>query len=136
MSSKRHWPISGTAVLPVKKEVFGQPLGSNDLEDDLVGLQGLAVDPAGQGGVEALGQPFAYRQLLGNHLVFCIVLQNLRQDVKNGGSQACADKQCNHNQEVYLCNSHKSTGLDVMCLFFMCSWHMQSSLFLQLMQLQ
>lgn len=81
-------PLSGSTVLPIKKEVFGQPLGSNYLEDDLIGLQGLAVDPAGQGGVEALGQPFAYRQLLGNHLVFCIVLQNLRQDVKNGGSEA------------------------------------------------
>lgn len=77
--------VSRATVLPIKKEVFGKPLGSNDLEDDLVGLQGLAVDPAGQGGVEALGQPFAYGQLLGNHLVFCIVLQNLRQEVKIGG---------------------------------------------------
>lgn len=69
--------VSSTTVLPVKKEVFGQPLGSNDLEDDLVGLQGFPVHPTGQGGVEALGQPLAYRQLLWNHLVFCIVLQNL-----------------------------------------------------------
>lgn len=69
-------------VSPVKKEVLGQPLGSDDLEDDLVGLQGLTVDSAGQSGVEALRQPFAYRQLLRNHLVFGIVLQNLRKDVK------------------------------------------------------
>lgn len=74
-------PVRG-AVLPIKKEVFGQPLWSDDLEDDLVRLQGLAVDPAGQGGVEALGQPFAYCKLLGDHLVFCIVLQNLRQEGK------------------------------------------------------
>lgn len=73
------------AALPIKKEVLGKPLWSDDLEDDLVRLQGLAVDPAGQGGVEALGQPFAYCQLLGNHLVFCIVLQNLRQEGKVNG---------------------------------------------------
>lgn len=87
--------VRSTAAIPVKKEVFGEPLGSDDLEDDLVRLQGLAVDPAGQGGVEALGQTFAYRQLFGNHLVFRIVLQNLRQDIKN----------------VYLCNSHKSNQM-------------------------
>lgn len=73
---------SDSAVLPIKKKVFGQPLRSYDLEDDFIGLQGLAVDPARQGRVEALGQPFAYRQLLGNHLVFCIIMQNLRQDLK------------------------------------------------------
>lgn len=75
-------------VLPVEKEVFGQPLGSNDLENDLVGLEGLAVDPAGQGRMEALGQPFAYRQLLGNHLVFRIILQNLRKDTRNDQNEA------------------------------------------------
>lgn len=65
--------------LPVEKEVFGQPLGPNDLENDLIGLQGLPVHPAGQGGVEALGQPFAYRQLLRDNLVLRIILQNLRK---------------------------------------------------------
>lgn len=69
-------------MLPIKKEVFGQPLGSNYLEDDLIGLQSLTVDSAGQGRVEALGQPFAYRQLLRNHLIFCVVLQNLRRGAK------------------------------------------------------
>lgn len=69
-----------SSTAPVKKEIFGQPLGPNDLEDNLVGLQGLAVDAAGQSWVEALSEPFAYRQLFGNHLVFCIVLQNLRRE--------------------------------------------------------
>lgn len=62
---------------PIEEEVLGQPFWSNDLEDDLVGLQGLAVDPAGKGRMQALGQPLAYCQLLGHNLVFGIVLQNL-----------------------------------------------------------
>lgn len=65
--------------IPVQKEVLGQPLGPDDLKDDLIGFQGLPVDSTRQGRVEALGQPFAYRQLLGNNLIFCIVLQNLRR---------------------------------------------------------
>ena len=63
--------------LPVDEEILGQPFGPDDLEDDLVGLQGLEVHPAGQGRVQALGQTFANRQLLRNHLVLCIVLQYL-----------------------------------------------------------
>lgn len=96
MSSKLLASASETPVSPVQKEVFGQPLGSNDLEDDLVRLQGLAVDPAGQGRVEALGQTFAYRQLLGNHLVFRIVLQNLRrgQLIRSRHSQPGTERSC------------------------------------------
>lgn len=70
-------------TLPVKKEVFGQPLWSDNLEDDLICFQGLAVDPTGQRRMEALRQPFAYCQLLGNHLVFCVVLQNLPRELKD-----------------------------------------------------
>lgn len=68
---------SDPEAVPVQKEVFGQPLGSDDLKDDLIGLQGLPVHPAGQGRMEALGQPFAYRQLLRDNLILCVVLQNL-----------------------------------------------------------
>lgn len=69
--------VRRVSILPVKEEVFGQPLWSDDLKDDLVCFQGLAVDSTGQCRMEALGQSFAYCQLLGNHLIFCIVLQNL-----------------------------------------------------------
>lgn len=72
-----------TEPLPIKKEVFRQPLWSDNLKDDLICFQGLAVDPTGQCRMEALGQPFAYCQLLGNHLIFCIVLQNLGQVLKD-----------------------------------------------------
>lgn len=71
------------SLLPIKKEVFGQPLWPDNLKDDLICFQGLAVDPTGQRRMEALGQPFAYCQLLGNHLIFCIVLQNLGEDFKD-----------------------------------------------------
>lgn len=69
--------VRRVSILPVKEEVFGQPLWSDDLKDDLVCFQGLAVDSTRQCRMEALGQSFAYCQLFGNHLIFCIVLQNL-----------------------------------------------------------
>lgn len=77
------------SLLPIKKEVLGQPLWSDNLKDDLVCFQGLAVDPTGQRRMEALGQPLAYCQLLGNHLIFCIVLQNLGEGLKD-------DARCNY----------------------------------------
>lgn len=62
---------------PIKEKIFRQALWSNDLEDDLVGLQGLAVNPAGQRRVEALRQTLPNCQFLGHNLVFAIVLQYL-----------------------------------------------------------
>lgn len=63
--------------LPVKKQIFSQPLGTDDLEDDLIGLQGLAVDTAGQRWVKALSQTLANGEFLGHNLVLGIVLQYL-----------------------------------------------------------
>lgn len=80
---------------PVEEEVLGQPLWSDDLEDDLVGLQGLAVDTAGESGVQTLGQPLSYGQLLGHYLVLGIVLQNLgktlRRDIESAFGDTIAD---------------------------------------------
>ena len=63
--------------LPVDEEILGQPFGPDDLEDDLVGLQGLEVHPAGQGRVQALGQALPDDQPLGQEGVAQVTLQGL-----------------------------------------------------------
>lgn len=52
-------------VLPVNEQILGQPFCSDDLEDDLVGLQSLEMHSAGQSRVQALSQALPYDQPLG-----------------------------------------------------------------------
>ena len=62
---------------PVDEEVLGQPFGADDLEDDLIGLQGLDVHSAGQGWVQTLGQTLPNDQPLGQQRVAQVTLQGL-----------------------------------------------------------
>ncbi len=63
--------------LPIKEKILRQALWSNDFEDDFVGLQRLAVNPAGQRWVEALSQTLSNSQFLRHNLILAIVLQDL-----------------------------------------------------------
>ena len=70
---------SDATPLPVDEEILGQPFGADDLEDDLVGLQGLEVHAAGQGRVQALGQTLPDDQPLGKQRVAQVALQRLER---------------------------------------------------------
>lgn len=63
--------------LPIQEKILRKAFWSNDLEDDFVGLQGLAVNTAGQRRVEALGQTLSNSQFLRHNLILAIVLQDL-----------------------------------------------------------
>lgn len=69
--------------LPVNKEVLGQPFCSNDFKYDLIGLQSLEVNSAGQSRVEALGETLPNDQPLGQEGVAKVTLQGLKDRVKN-----------------------------------------------------
>lgn len=77
-TNHHHALISEQAALPVNKQILCQPFGADDFKNDLIGLQSLEVNSAGQSWVQTLGEAFPDDQPLRQEGVAEVTLQSLK----------------------------------------------------------